>query len=245
MTPSTSGPSSGTPGRPSGAAPSEARAPGSGEVRIDVQATGICGADIGTFRDPAPTTGFPVTPGHEVAGVVAELGPDVAGWAVGERVTVGWFGGSCGHDHRSRCHPRPDSRGGSRPSRSGGGGEAGARRGAGRAALHRRRAAAARGRARRVGWRAADPVHGRRHEAPCGTGRRPRPAWAAHRRRLRRDAAPTAAGEAGDGGADGRRASDGESGRYGTGDAVRCHDRGAAGGGDGCAGGGEGAVPGA
>ncbi|KND33618.1 alcohol dehydrogenase catalytic domain-containing protein [Streptomyces acidiscabies] len=77
--------------------PVEARAPGTGEVRIDVQATGICGADIGTVRDPAPATGFPVTPGHEVAGVVAELGPDVAGWAVGERVTVGWFGGSCGH----------------------------------------------------------------------------------------------------------------------------------------------------
>ena len=51
-----------------------------------MQATGICGADIGTVRDPAPATGFPVTPGHEVAGVVAESGPDVAGWAVGELV---------------------------------------------------------------------------------------------------------------------------------------------------------------
>ncbi|WP_416973053.1 alcohol dehydrogenase catalytic domain-containing protein [Streptomyces sp. 4F14] len=77
--------------------PVEARAPGTGEVRIDVEATGICGADIGTVRNPAPATGFPVTPGHEVAGVVAEVGPGVAGWAVGERVTVGWFGGSCGH----------------------------------------------------------------------------------------------------------------------------------------------------
>ncbi|PWG12164.1 alcohol dehydrogenase [Streptomyces sp. V2] len=66
-------------------------------MRVDVQAAGICGADTGTVRNPAPATGFPVTPGHEVAGVVAEVGPDVAGWAVGERVTVGWFGGSCGH----------------------------------------------------------------------------------------------------------------------------------------------------
>ncbi|WP_142148318.1 alcohol dehydrogenase catalytic domain-containing protein [Streptomyces sp. SLBN-31] len=66
-------------------------------MRIDVEATGICGADIGTVRNPAPATGFPVTPGHEVAGVIAELGPQVQGWEVGERVAVGWFGGSCGH----------------------------------------------------------------------------------------------------------------------------------------------------
>ncbi|QOV33225.1 alcohol dehydrogenase catalytic domain-containing protein [Streptomyces ferrugineus] len=77
--------------------PVQTRPPGVGEVRIDVEATGICGADIGTVRNPAPATGFPVTPGHEVAGVIAELGPQVQGWEVGERVTVGWFGGSCGH----------------------------------------------------------------------------------------------------------------------------------------------------
>ncbi|WP_416980737.1 alcohol dehydrogenase catalytic domain-containing protein [Streptomyces sp. T028] len=77
--------------------PVEARPPGVGEVRVDVEATGICGADIGTVRNPAPATGFPVTPGHEVAGVIAELGPQVEGWQVGERVAVGWFGGSCGH----------------------------------------------------------------------------------------------------------------------------------------------------
>ncbi|NEB04054.1 alcohol dehydrogenase catalytic domain-containing protein [Streptomyces sp. SID13726] len=66
-------------------------------MRVDVTATGICGADIGAVRDPDPATGFPVTPGHEVAGVIAELGPGVRGWQVGERVAVGWFGGSCGH----------------------------------------------------------------------------------------------------------------------------------------------------
>nr|QEO73907.1 alcohol dehydrogenase [uncultured bacterium] len=77
--------------------PVRAQSPGIGEVRIDVAATGICGADIGTVRNPAPATGFPVTAGHEVAGVIAELGPQVQGWEVGERVTVGWFGGSCGH----------------------------------------------------------------------------------------------------------------------------------------------------
>ncbi|MET9116677.1 alcohol dehydrogenase catalytic domain-containing protein [Streptomyces longwoodensis] len=42
-------------------------------------------------------TRFPVTPGHEVAGVIAEMGDQVEGWTVGDRVAVGWFGGSCGH----------------------------------------------------------------------------------------------------------------------------------------------------
>ncbi|MCF1599127.1 alcohol dehydrogenase catalytic domain-containing protein [Streptomyces muensis] len=77
--------------------PVEARPPGVGEVRVDVAATGICGADIGTVRATAPAGGFPITPGHEVAGVIAESGPSVRGWEVGERVAVGWFGGSCGH----------------------------------------------------------------------------------------------------------------------------------------------------
>ncbi|MDN0198585.1 alcohol dehydrogenase catalytic domain-containing protein [Streptomyces sp. S.PNR 29] len=77
--------------------PVRERPPGAGEVRIDVAASGICGADIGTVRDSAPAAGFPITPGHEVAGAIAELGPQVRGWDVGERVAVGWFGGSCGH----------------------------------------------------------------------------------------------------------------------------------------------------
>ncbi|GGV87713.1 Zn-dependent alcohol dehydrogenase [Streptomyces gelaticus] len=75
----------------------EARHPGPGSVRVDVAASGICGADLGTVRFARPDGGFPITPGHEVAGRVAELGPGVTGWEVGERVAVGWFGGSCGH----------------------------------------------------------------------------------------------------------------------------------------------------
>lgn len=77
-------------------APAKARAPATGEVRVDVVASGICAADLGTVANRNPMNGFPFTPGHEVAGVVAELGRDVVGWAVGERVVVGWFGGSCG-----------------------------------------------------------------------------------------------------------------------------------------------------
>ncbi|MFF0222176.1 alcohol dehydrogenase catalytic domain-containing protein [Streptomyces sp. NPDC004629] len=79
------------------AVPVDARRPEAGEVRVDVMASGICGADLGTVRAARPDGGFPITPGHEVAGNIAESGADVAGWAVGERVTVGWFGGSCGH----------------------------------------------------------------------------------------------------------------------------------------------------
>ncbi|MGW7692665.1 alcohol dehydrogenase catalytic domain-containing protein [Streptomyces asiaticus] len=57
----------------------------------------MCNADIGTAAAAGAGTSFPVTPGHEVAGVIAELGDQVEGWTVGDRVTVGWFGGSCGH----------------------------------------------------------------------------------------------------------------------------------------------------
>ncbi|SDO57785.1 alcohol dehydrogenase [Streptomyces sp. cf386] len=85
------------PGGPVLLGPVEARRPGPGEVRLDVMASGICGADAGTVADPSPANGFPVTPGHEVAGVVADLGPGVRDWEIGDRVAVGWFGGSCGH----------------------------------------------------------------------------------------------------------------------------------------------------
>lgn len=69
--------------------------PGFGEVVITVQACGVCHSDAiakdGLFGGP-----FPIVPGHEVAGVIDELGEGVVGWAVGQRVGVGWFGGNCG-----------------------------------------------------------------------------------------------------------------------------------------------------
>ncbi|WP_413098642.1 alcohol dehydrogenase catalytic domain-containing protein [Streptomyces sp. Inha503] len=66
-------------------------------VRVSVTASGVCNADIGTAQATGAGTSLPVTPGHEVAGAIAELGDRVEGWAVGDRVAVGWFGGSCGH----------------------------------------------------------------------------------------------------------------------------------------------------
>lgn len=69
--------------------------PDPGWVRVRVTASGVCGADVGTARAHGATP--PVTPGHEIAGVIAEIGDDVEGWSLGEVVEVGWFGGSCGH----------------------------------------------------------------------------------------------------------------------------------------------------
>ncbi|MGP3769620.1 alcohol dehydrogenase catalytic domain-containing protein [Streptomyces sp. SDT5-1] len=75
-------------------APVEAPAPG--WVRVSVVASGVCGNDIGTAAATGKNVCFPVTPGHEIAGFVAEPGAGVEGYAVGVRVAVGWFGGSCG-----------------------------------------------------------------------------------------------------------------------------------------------------
>lgn len=75
----------------------EPAGPKADQVRVDVIASGMCGADLGTVRATRSAYGFPMTPGHEVAGVVAEVGELVEGWMVGDRVAVGWFGGSCGH----------------------------------------------------------------------------------------------------------------------------------------------------
>jgi len=69
-------------------------APDRGWVRVSVYASGVCYADIDTTQ--ARGTSLPVTPGHEIAGVMAAVGADLEGWDVGDRVAVGWFGGSCG-----------------------------------------------------------------------------------------------------------------------------------------------------
>lgn len=71
-------------------------APPPGHVRIDVAASGVCYADLGTARAAGKSVRFPVTPGHEIAGTVSALGEGVTGRHVGDRVAVGWFGGSCG-----------------------------------------------------------------------------------------------------------------------------------------------------
>jgi alcohol dehydrogenase len=71
--------------------------PGRHEVRIRVQACGVCHSDAATIEGHMPGITYPRVPGHEVIGVIEALGLDVDGWTVGTRVGVGWFGGSCGY----------------------------------------------------------------------------------------------------------------------------------------------------
>jgi alcohol dehydrogenase len=70
--------------------------PGRGSVRIAVEACGICHSDAMFTSGHMPGVRFPLVPGHEIAGRVDALGDGVEGFAVGDRVAVGWFGGNCG-----------------------------------------------------------------------------------------------------------------------------------------------------
>ncbi len=71
-------------------------APGSGHVRIRVQACGVCHSDMVTKDGLFPGISYPRVPGHEVAGVIDEVGAGVKDWKKGERVGVGWHGGQDG-----------------------------------------------------------------------------------------------------------------------------------------------------
>jgi D-arabinose 1-dehydrogenase-like Zn-dependent alcohol dehydrogenase len=67
--------------------------PSAGEVRIKVQACGICHSDVLTKEDAWPGIQYPRVPGHEVAGIIDEVGAGVSEWKKGQRVGVGWHGG--------------------------------------------------------------------------------------------------------------------------------------------------------
>jgi D-arabinose 1-dehydrogenase-like Zn-dependent alcohol dehydrogenase len=74
----------------------EIRDPGANEIRIKVQACGVCHSDVFTKEGWWPGIQYPRVPGHEVAGLVDKLGPNVTGWNEGQRVGVGWHGGHDG-----------------------------------------------------------------------------------------------------------------------------------------------------
>jgi D-arabinose 1-dehydrogenase-like Zn-dependent alcohol dehydrogenase len=67
--------------------------PGPGQVRIKVQACGVCHSDVLTVEGSWPGIQYPRVPGHEVAGVIDEVGAGVSVWTKGQRVGVGWHGG--------------------------------------------------------------------------------------------------------------------------------------------------------
>jgi D-arabinose 1-dehydrogenase-like Zn-dependent alcohol dehydrogenase len=71
--------------------------PGPRQVRIKVQACGICHSDSFTKMGAFPGIRFPRVPGHEVVGLLDAVGSEVPEWKSGARVGVGWHGGHCGH----------------------------------------------------------------------------------------------------------------------------------------------------
>lgn len=88
--------------------------PGNGEVLIEVEACGICGADVGDIAKANPNHRPPRVPGHEVVGRISALGANVSAmWKVGQRVGVGRLGGNCGvcvqcrQGHFQICQDQP------------------------------------------------------------------------------------------------------------------------------------------
>jgi D-arabinose 1-dehydrogenase-like Zn-dependent alcohol dehydrogenase len=81
--------------------------PGAGEVRIKVQACGVCHSDMFTKEGQWPGIQYPRVPGHEVVGLIDDLGAGVSEWKKGQRVGVGWHGG---HDGTCRACRRGDFR---------------------------------------------------------------------------------------------------------------------------------------
>ena len=81
--------------------------PGAREVRIKVQACGVCHSDSLTKEGEWPGIQYPRAPGHEVVGIVDEVGAGVTEWKTGERVGVGWHGG---HDNTCDSCRRGDFR---------------------------------------------------------------------------------------------------------------------------------------
>src|ERR1700746_2998701 len=67
--------------------------PGEGQVRIKVQACGVCHSDVFTKEGLWPGIEYPRVPGHEVVGIIDAVGGGVSEWRKGQRVGVGWDGG--------------------------------------------------------------------------------------------------------------------------------------------------------
>jgi D-arabinose 1-dehydrogenase-like Zn-dependent alcohol dehydrogenase len=91
------------PGEEFGIVEREIPEPGAGEVRIRVQACGVCHSDALVKEGSWPGISYPRVPGHEVVGFVEKVGEAVSAWSSGQRVGVGWHGGhdgTCGECRR-------------------------------------------------------------------------------------------------------------------------------------------------
>ena len=70
--------------------------PEPGQVRIRIEACGVCHSDVLAVEGLRADPSAPIVPGHEIVGVIDAIGPGVHAWHVGERVGVGFLGGHCG-----------------------------------------------------------------------------------------------------------------------------------------------------
>lgn len=89
--------------RPLELAPWPDPTPKPGEIIIRVSACGVCHTELDEIEGRAPPPVLPVIPGHQVVGRVAEIGPNVDGFAVGDRVGVAWIYSACGVCERCRA----------------------------------------------------------------------------------------------------------------------------------------------
>ena len=80
--------------------------PSAGEIRVRVEACGVCRTDLHIVDGELPNVVRPVVPGHEIVGIVDELGPDVTSHSLGQRVGIPWLGHTCGVCSYCAAHHR-------------------------------------------------------------------------------------------------------------------------------------------
>lgn len=71
--------------------------PGAGDIRVRVEACGVCRTDLHLVDGELPDPKLPIVPGHEIVGIVDAVGPGVSAPAIGTRVGISWLGHTCGH----------------------------------------------------------------------------------------------------------------------------------------------------
>lgn len=84
------------PGAPLEATDRDLPPPGPGTMNVTVRACGVCRTDLHVADGELPDIPYPITPGHEVVGVVEGVGEGVDRWSVGDRVGVPWLAWACG-----------------------------------------------------------------------------------------------------------------------------------------------------
>jgi propanol-preferring alcohol dehydrogenase len=84
------------PGKPLRLVSRTVERPGAGQVLLRIHACGVCRTDLHIVDGELPRLGHPVVPGHEVVGTIVEIGANVEGFRIGQRVGVPWLGWTCG-----------------------------------------------------------------------------------------------------------------------------------------------------